>query len=88
MSAELELRWLKTQNTKGTVKRFAEFCKEDVKEASKQDSFDLKKYQDAVKLVMRKLDNTYSVNELFSPDKTESENSPEAEQKEDKHNVD
>lgn len=72
MSAELELRWLKTQNTKGAVKRFAEFCKDDIKEQSKQDDFDLSKYQDAVKLVIRKLDNSYSVNELFSPDKDSS----------------
>jgi len=69
MSAELELRWLKTENTKGAVKRFAEFCKEDVKKQAKQDGFDLDKYQDAVKLVMRKLDNKYSVTELFNPDK-------------------
>ena len=89
MSAELELRWLKTQNTKGALRRFAEFCKEDVKKQSKQDGFDLNKYQDAVKLVMRKLDNTYSVNELFSPDKEKSkQESSEQENKEDTINVD
>ena len=70
MSAELELRWLKTKNTRGALKRFAEFCKEDVKkQATLEDNFDIKKYQDAVKLVMRKLDNKYSVHELFTPEK-------------------
>lgn len=73
MSAELELRWLKTETVKGTVKRFAEFCKEDVREQSEQDDFDLDKYQDAVKLVMKKLDNSLSLDEIFgaeSPEET------------------
>lgn len=68
MSAKLELRWLKTENVKGAAKRFAEFCKEDVQEQSVLDNFDLEKYQSAVKLVMRKLDNSNSVKEMFSPE--------------------
>jgi len=35
MSAELELRWLKTDNERGTAKRFSQFCKQDVREQSK-----------------------------------------------------
>ena len=66
MSAELELRWLKAGKTKGAARRFAEFCKDDIKQQSKLDNFDLDKYQSAVKLVMRKLDNSDSVKELFS----------------------
>ena len=66
MSAELELRWLKAEKTKGAAKRFAEFCKHDIKQQSKLDDFDLEKYQSAVKLVMRKLDNSNSVKELFN----------------------
>jgi len=77
MSAELELRWLKTENTKGAVKRFAEFCKDDIKKQAMQDGFDLDKYQDAVKLVMRKMDNKYSVTDLFDPDKDNNKSNKE-----------
>lgn len=66
MSAELELRWLKTESVKGAVKRFAEFCKEDVREQANLEDFDLDKYQDAVKMVMHKLDNSLSLDEIFS----------------------
>lgn len=65
MSAELELRWLKTESVKGAVKRFAEFCKEDVREQANLEGFDLDKYQDAVKMVMHKLDNSLSLDEIF-----------------------
>lgn len=79
MSAELELRWLKMKNTKGAAKRFAEFCIEDVRERSKEDGFDLEKYQNAVKLVMRKLDNSDSIKELFSPEQAKAEDAKGAE---------
>ncbi len=69
MTAELELRWLKTDNIKGAAKRFAEFCKEDIREQSKLEDFDIGKYQEAVKLVLRKLDNSESVKEMFIPEK-------------------
>ena len=68
MSAELELRWLKADSVRGTVKRFAEFCKEDIKNQSKEEDFDLEKYQDAIKLIMKKLDNSISVEEMFHAD--------------------
>lgn len=70
MSAELELRWLKINKTKGAAKRFAEFCREDIREQIKSDDFDLSKYQDAVKLVMRKLDNTHSISKIFDPEES------------------
>ncbi len=68
MAAELELRWLKTDDTQGAVKRFAEFCKEDVREQSKQDDFDLDKYQEGVKLVLQKLDKAVAVEGIFNAD--------------------
>lgn len=71
MSAELELRWLKTEDVKGAVKRFAEFCKEDVRQQANQEGFDLAKYQDAVKLVMHKLDNSLSLDEIFGAESKE-----------------
>lgn len=71
MSAELELRWLKTEDVKGAVKRFAEFCKEDVREQAKQEGFDLNMYQNAVKLVMQKLDTSLSIDEIFSVEQQE-----------------
>jgi len=68
MAAEHELRWLKTDSTQGAVKRFAEFCKEDIREQSKLDDFDLDKYEESVKLVLEKLDRTASVGEIFNAD--------------------
>lgn len=68
MSAELELRWLKTESVRGAARRFAKFCKEDVREQSTQEDFDIEKYQDAVKLVLEKLDDSLSVEELFNAD--------------------
>ncbi len=81
MSAELELRWLKAGKAKGAAKRFAAFCKHDIKQQSKLDDFDLEKYQSAVKLVMRKLDNSDSVKELFNSE-------TEKKSKEERLNVD
>jgi hypothetical protein len=68
MAAELELRWLKTENVEGAVQRFAKFCKEDIKEQSQETSFDVDKYQEAVKLVLQKLDKKESVKEIFNAD--------------------
>lgn len=68
MSAELELRWLKTDKQKGAAKRFAEFCKEDIKGQSDNEDFDIDKYQDAVKIVLEKLSDSNSVEELFNAD--------------------
>ena len=68
MSAELEMRWLKTENVRGAAKRFAKFCKEDVREQSEKEDFDIEKYQDAVKLILQKLDDSISVEELFNAD--------------------
>ena len=68
MAAELELRWLKTDDAQGAVRRFAEFCKEDVREQSKLDGFDLDKYQEGVKLVLQKLDKAVAVGEIFNAD--------------------
>jgi len=68
MSAELELRWLKTDNERGTAKRFSQFCKQDVREQSKSDDFDIEKYQDAIKIVLDKLNESISVEDLFNAD--------------------
>jgi len=68
MSAELELRWLKTDSVRGATKRFAEFCKEDVRGQAEGDDFDIDKYQDAIKIVLEKLNNSSSVEELFNAD--------------------
>ena len=68
MSAELELRWLKTDQQKGAAKRFAEFCKEDVKVQSERADFDMEKYEDAIKVVLEKLSDSSSVEELFNAD--------------------
>ena len=68
MAAELELRWLKTENIEGAVQRFAKFCKDDIREQSQEEDFDLDKYQEAVKLVLEKLDKKDSVKEIFNAD--------------------
>lgn len=66
MSAELELRWLKTKQHRGAAKRFAEFCKEDVKSQASDESFNIDKYQDAIRIVLEKLGDSTSVEELFN----------------------
>ena len=68
MSSKLDLKWLNTDATKGAVKRFSEFCKEDIKEQSKLDGFDIDKYEEAIKLVIEKLDDSVSVEGLFNAD--------------------
>ncbi len=68
MSAELELRWLKTDKVRGATKRFAEFCKEDVRGQAVSEDFDIDKYQDAIKIVLEKLSDSNSVEELFNAD--------------------
>ncbi len=68
MAAELELRWLKTESVEGALRRFAEFCKDDIREQSQQADFDVDKYQEAVKLVLQKLDKKDSVKEIFNAD--------------------
>jgi len=68
MTAELDLGWLKTERVRGAAKRFAEFCKEDVKSESKAAYFDIDKYEDAIKIVLEKLDDSISVEELFNAD--------------------
>lgn len=64
MASELELRWLKTNDFKGPAKRFAVFCKEDIKSQADSKSFSLDVYQDAIKLVLSKLDRSLSLVEL------------------------
>ena len=66
MTAELELRWLKTDSERGAAKRFAEFCKEDVISQATVEGFELEKYQDAIKVVLEKLSDSNSVEELFN----------------------
>jgi len=68
MSAELELRWLKIDSTRGAIKRFSAFCKEDIKEQARKEDFDLDKYQDAIKLVIEKLDKSASIEGMFNVD--------------------
>ncbi len=68
MSAELELRWLKTDSVRGAARRFAEFCKEDVRGQAEAEDFDIDKYQDAIKIVLEKLGDSSSVEELFNAD--------------------
>ena len=68
MSAELELRWLKTDKVRGAARRFAEFCKEDVRTQAEAEDFDIDKYQDAIKIVLEKLSDSTSVEELFNAD--------------------
>lgn len=80
MSAKLELRWLKLDKTKGPARLFAEFCKEDIQTQSKLDDFNLDKYQDAVRLIIRKLDNSHSLKKIFT-DKEQLENKVAEEKK-------
>jgi len=68
MSAELELRWLKPEKLHGATKRFAEFCKGDILEQSMLEDFDNETYQNSIKLVLEKLDDSVSIKEMFDAD--------------------
>ena len=68
MSAELELRWLKTASLRGASKRFAEFCKDDIQKQSEKEDFDLGIHQDAIKQVLQKLDDSISIEDMFNAD--------------------
>lgn len=58
MPIDTELRWLKTDNLSQLSKRFTEFCKNDIKQYEGDDAFDVAVYQDAIKLVIEKLEKT------------------------------
>lgn len=64
MASELELRWLNTQELKGAAKRFSVFCKEDIKSQADSENFELDVYQDAIKLILSKLDHSLTLSEL------------------------
>lgn len=56
MSDNTDLRWLKPSQLKGAARRFAEFCKTDIKHQAKVDNdFDLESYDAAAKLILNKL---------------------------------
>ena len=58
MPIDTQLRWLKTDNLSQVSKRFAEFCKHDIKQYENNNEFDAGVYQDAIKLVIDKLEKT------------------------------
>jgi hypothetical protein len=64
MASELELRWLKVDDLKGAAKHFALFCKDDIQKQADQKGFDLNVYQDAIKLVLSKLDKSLTLENL------------------------
>ena len=64
MASELELRWLKVNELKGAAKHFALFCKDDIEKQADQKEFDLTVYQDAIKLVLSKLDRSLTLEKL------------------------
>jgi len=56
MSVNKELRWLRAPGLKGTAKRFADFCKTDIPQQARTDSdFDIGIYNDAAKLITKRL---------------------------------
>ena len=56
MSANTDLRWLKPSELKGATRRFAEFCKADIKHQSKVDkNFSVESYDSAARLIISKL---------------------------------
>lgn len=56
MSDNTDLRWLKPSKLKGAARRFAEFCKTDIKQQAQADKdFDLDTYVAASKLIISKL---------------------------------
>jgi len=58
MPINTQLRWLKTDNLSQVSKRFVEFCKRDIEQYADDDNFDPDIYQDAIKLIIKKLEKT------------------------------
>lgn len=57
MSNSKHLRWLNQEDlTTKVAQRFVRFCKQDIDERSKSDSFNIDLYTDAMKLVISKLE--------------------------------
>lgn len=57
MATSKYLRWLKTDDLQTEVaKKFITFCKEDIDTRSKQEGFEADIYEDAVKLIIEKLE--------------------------------
>ncbi len=57
MSTSKHLRWLKTDELQTDVaKRFAKFCAEDIQKRAKQDDFNPTIYEDAVRLIINKME--------------------------------
>ncbi len=55
MSSEFSPDWLKNPNFSGPARRFAEFCASELERRSSEDDFDPEIFDEAVKLVLRKL---------------------------------
>ena len=58
MPLDTQLRWLKTDNLSQVSTRFVEFCKNDIKQYEGDDTFDGDIYQDAIRLVIKKLEES------------------------------
>ncbi len=54
------LRWLKEDElTTKIARRFVEFCDEDIEKRAATEGFDARIYEDAVKLVIHRLEHPY-----------------------------
>lgn len=61
MSVNKDLRWLRAPGLKGAAKRFADFCKADAPQQAKVDpEFDIGIYNDAAKLITKRLQTSSS----------------------------
>jgi len=64
MATTKYLRWLQADNlTTNVAKRFAEFCKDDVEERAADEHFDMEIYEDAVRLIVDRLEGVSAVKE-------------------------
>lgn len=59
MPIDTQLRQLKTDNLSQVSKRFVDFCKNDIKQYEGDDAFDGDIYQDAIKLIINKLEDVH-----------------------------
>ena len=65
MSVNKDLRWLRAPNLTGPAKRFAAFCETDIRHQAKTNpEFDIALYNEAAKLITRKLLTSSSPEEV------------------------
>lgn len=65
MNPEYDTSWLDSMTLKGPAKAFAKFCSSEIaRRSSSEEDFDQELYEEAIKLVLKKLSDANMVGKL------------------------